>query len=153
VPSQSRLILLVPRIFLGLIGLFLLIQLVPYGHAHANPAVQATPNWDTPQTKALFVRACADCHSNETKWPWYSNVAPISWSIQHHVSEGRGKFNASVPGFGEDARKAAGEVEEGGMPLPTYLPLHPEARLTDAEQQQLITGLEATFGSEQNSGN
>lgn len=150
--SKSRLTRLLPRLALGLLGLFILIQLVPYGRTHSNPAVQAAPNWDSPQTKTLFARACADCHSNETKWPWYSNIAPISWSVQQHVDEGRSKFNASVPGFGEDAKKAANEVAEGGMPLPSYLPMHPEARLSDTEKQQLIAGLKATFGSEAQGG-
>lgn len=147
-PRQSRSLQLIPRILLGLAGLFLLIQLVPYGRTHTNPPVQTTPSWDTPQTKALFARACADCHSNETKWPWYSNVAPLSWFLQQHVNEGRSTFNASIPGFGEEAGEAAEAVENGGMPLSTYLPLHPEARLTEAEQRQLIVGLTATFGSE-----
>lgn len=135
-----------PKLLGGLVGLFALAQLVPYGRAHANPPVQATPNWDSPQTKALFDRACADCHSNETKWPWYSNVAPVSWLVQRHVDEGRSKFNVSVPGFGEDAGEAAEEVREGKMPEPTYLPTHPEARLTDAERDALVRGLAATFG-------
>lgn len=135
-------------LLLVLVGLFVLIQLVPYGRAHANPAVQATPNWDSEQTKALFTRACADCHSYQTKWPWYSNIAPVSWFVQQHVDEGRSKFNASIPGFGEDAKKAASEVEEGGMPLPSYLPMHPAAKLTAVEKQQLIAGLKATFGAE-----
>ena len=136
-----------PKVLGGVLGAFILAQLVPYGRAHANPPVQAEPQWDTPQTRALFDRACADCHSNQTKWPWYSNVAPVSWLVQRHVDEGRSKFNVSVPGFGEDAGKAASEVREGAMPEPTYLPMHPEARLTAAERDQLIRGLAATFGN------
>lgn len=134
---------------LGLVlGGFILIQLLPFGRAHTNPPVQAEPQWDSPATKTLFDRACADCHSNYTKWPWYSNVAPVSWLVQNHVDEGRSKFNVSVPGFGREADEAANEVREGAMPEPTYLPMHPEARLTDAEKQQLIAGLEKTFGGE-----
>ncbi|GAA5502680.1 hypothetical protein Dxin01_02424 [Deinococcus xinjiangensis] len=143
---------LLPRLLLGLLAAFLLIQLVPYGRAHSNPNVQTEPQWAEPETKALFYRACADCHSNQTKWPWYSNVAPVSWFVQQHVDEGRSKFNINVQGFGEDAGKAANEVREGGMPLPTYLPMHPEARLTDAEKQQLIQGLAATFGDKKGGG-
>lgn len=143
---------LLPRLLGGLVAAFVLIQLVPYGRAHSNPPVQATPNWAEPDTKALFTRACADCHSNETKWPWYSNVAPVSWLVQRHVDEGRSKFNVSIPGFGEDAGKAASEVRDGAMPEPTYLPMHPEAKLTDAETQQLIQGLAATFGDKKEGG-
>ena len=57
---------------------FLAIQLVPYGRTHTNPPVTAEPAWDSPQTRALAVRACFDCHSNETVWPWYTSIAPIS---------------------------------------------------------------------------
>lgn len=138
-----------PRLLGGLAAAFVLIQLVPYGRAHTNPPVQVRPAWVDPDTQALFTRACADCHSNETQWPWYSNVAPVSWLVQRHVQEGRQKFNVNVPGFGRDADEAAGQVRRGKMPEPTYLPLHPEARLTDAERQQLIQGLAATFGDEE----
>ena len=147
-PPPRRRPHLAVRLLTGLLGLFVLAQLVPFGRAHANPPVQAEPNWDSPQTKALFDRACADCHSNQTKWPWYSNVAPVSWMVQRHVNEARQKFNVNVPGFGREADEAANEVREGGMPEPTYLPMHPEARLNATERDQLIRGLAATFGKE-----
>lgn len=133
---------------LGALGvLFVLIQLVPYGRAHTNPPVEATVKWDSPTTEALFNRACQDCHSHNTVWPWYSNVAPVSWLVQNHVEEGRSKFNTSIKGFGREAYEAAETVQKGKMPEKTYLPTHPEARLTDAEKQQLIVGLLATFGN------
>ena len=62
-----------------LAGLFLAIQFVPYGRDHSNPPVIGEPTWNSPETRALAVRACFDCHSNETVWPWYSNIAPVSW--------------------------------------------------------------------------
>src|SRR5665811_1851190 len=67
----------------GLLGVLLIIQLVPYGRAHENPPVVAEPAWDTTATRDLVERACYDCHSNETVWPWYTYVAPISWLTQH----------------------------------------------------------------------
>lgn len=137
-----------PRILGGLAAAFVLAQLMPYGRAHANPPAQAGPQWDSPQTQALFDRACADCHSNQTRWPWYSSVAPVSWLVQKHVDEGRSKFNVNVPGFGREADEAAGQVRSGEMPEKTYLPLHPEARLTATERDQLVRGLAATFGAE-----
>ena len=85
---------------------FLLIQLVPYGHAHDNPPVAAEPNWDSPQTRELAQRACFDCHSNETTWPWYSNVAPVSWLVQHDVDEGREYLNFSRWGLGGEGEEA-----------------------------------------------
>jgi mono/diheme cytochrome c family protein len=132
-----------------LMALLVAIQLVPYGRDHANPPVVAEPAWDSPTTRVLFVRACADCHSNETKWPWYTNVAPASWLITHDVDEGRAAFNASEWGRPEnEGDEAAETVQEGEMPPRVYLPLHPEARLTPAERQQLVAGLSATFGGE-----
>ena len=126
------------------------IQVVPYGRDHTNPLVVQEPQWDTPKTRALFMRACADCHSNETKWPWYSNVAPVSWLVQHDVDEGREHFNISnwlhqKKNKGDEAAK---EVREGEMPPLVYLPAHPEARLSETEKKELITGLVNTFGEE-----
>ncbi len=133
------------RTLMSLMGVFLLIQLIPYGHSHTNPAIQANPTWDSPATEIVFKRACADCHSNTTVWPWYSNIAPVSWLVRRHVDEGRSKFNINTIGFGEEAHKAAEEVRSGGMPEPTYLLMHPEARLNSIEKEQLAAGLEATF--------
>jgi mono/diheme cytochrome c family protein len=128
---------------------FLAIQLLPFGRSHQNPPVQAEPAWDSPRTRELFFRACGDCHSNETVWPWYSNIAPVSWMIQDHVLEGRQQFNVSEWGRPEnEAEEAAELVQNGEMPLPNYLPLHPEARLTEAEKQELIQGLLNTFGGD-----
>jgi mono/diheme cytochrome c family protein len=129
--------------------LLLAMQLVPYGRDHTNPPVVAEPTWDSPQTRALFVRACADCHSNQTVWPWYSNIAPVSWLVAHDVEEGRAKFNVSMWGQQRnEGDEAAEAVREGEMPMKIYLPTHPEARLTPAEREQLIAGLTATFGGE-----
>ena len=127
--------------------LFIAIQFVPV--ERTNPPVVSEPDWDSPETKALMQRACFDCHSNETKWPAYAYIAPISWLVAHDVDEGRAEFNlsdwANHPGEGDEM---VDEVEEGGMPLPIYLSMHPEAVLTAAEKEQLITGIKATFGSE-----
>ncbi len=133
----------------GVMGLLLLIQFIPYGRDHTNPPVIAEPAWDSPQTRALFFRACADCHSNETTWLWYSNIAPASWLITRDVMKGRAEFNVSEWGRpdneGDDAAKL---VQNGEMPPWFYLPLHPEANLSPVERQQLINGLLATFGGE-----
>jgi mono/diheme cytochrome c family protein len=132
-----------------LFALFFLIQFIPLAGAKTNPPVIAEPVWDSSQTKALAQRACYDCHSNETKWPWYSNIAPVSWLVIHDTNEGRSKLNFSQWGQDrQEADEAAEVVEKGEMPLPIYLPLHPEARLTSEEKAQLIRGLEATFGRE-----
>lgn len=142
-------------IVVGLV-VFGLIQLVPYGRDHANPAVISEPNWDSPATRDLAVRACFDCHSNETIWPWYSKIAPMSWLVQRDVAEGREVLNFSTWGRGEQEAEEIGEViREGEMPPSQYVLLHPGARLTNAEQDQLINGLAHSLGAsfEEESGN
>jgi mono/diheme cytochrome c family protein len=133
-----------------LIALLIAIQFIPYGKDHTNPKVESQPKWDTAQTEQLFMRACGDCHSNETKWPSYSSIAPISWFVAAHVDEGREHFNVSMWNIQkkQKADEAAEEVEEGDMPLPSYLLAHPEAKLTDVEKEALIQGLKNTFGEE-----
>jgi hypothetical protein len=131
----------------GLLVLFLAIQLIPYGHNHNNPPVQAEPPWDSPQTRETFYRACGDCHSNETVWPWYSNIAPVSWLVMHDVEEGRSRFNVSEWGRArQSGDEAAGMVQEGEMPPGQYLLMHPNARLSDQEKAVFVPGLTATFG-------
>lgn len=135
-------------------GLLLLaIQLVPYGREHANPVVRAEPAWSSPRTRELAQRACFDCHSNQTSWPWYAWVAPASWLVQYDVDEGRRKLNFSEWDRPQkEADEATEEVREGGMPLTPYVILHPHARLTDAEQVELADGLAATLGDRRRRG-
>lgn len=126
---------------------FLIIQLIPAGRNHDNPPVLGEPAWDSPQTKQLFYQACGDCHSNETVWPWYSNIAPVSWLVQNDVDDGRAHLNVSEWGTrGMEADDAAGLIRAGEMPLPIYLVMHPKARLNVADKQSLIKGMSATFG-------
>ena len=124
--------------------LFVAIQFVPYGRDHTNPPARAIA-WDSPRTKELMTDACMDCHSNETKWPWYSNVAPVSWLVQHDVDEGRAELNLSNSEAEVD--EMAETIREGSMPPWQYKPTHPGSRLSDQEQEELIRGLEATFGA------
>ncbi len=142
-PSVFAMFALVGIVTLGLI------QLIPYGRAHSNPPVTGEPAWATPETRELMVRACFGCHSNEVEWPWYSNVAPISWAVTDHVDEGRDEVNYSEFGNGGgDFDDTLESILDGEMP-PGYFTvfgLHPEAKLTDAERDQLIAGLRATPG-------
>ena len=132
---------------LTLIGLGFAIQVVPYGRGHENPDVLREPRWDRPGTRELFFRACKDCHSNQSEWPWYSSVAPASWLVQRDVDEGRSHFNVSEWGRAENhGDEAAEKVREAEMPPWFYLPAHPEAQLSDREREALIAGLLATFG-------
>jgi hypothetical protein len=117
--------------------------------SHDNPPVSKEPTWDSPQTHALARRACLDCHSNETVWPWYSYVAPASWLVSFDVMRGRREINFSEWRGGERGSRIAREIEEKiterEMPHGNYLMLHPEARLTNEERQQLIDGFKASL--------
>jgi cytochrome c551/c552 len=139
------------RIILILIGiglvLFLLLQLIPYGRDHTNPAVVAEPSWDSPATRDLAKRACFDCHSNESVWPWYSNIAPVSWLVYFDVREGRNRMNFSEwnSNFPSNVNELVGIIQEGEMPPAQYLLMHPNANLSTADKQALITGLQKSI--------
>ncbi len=148
------------RLFLSGLCLFVVIQLVPVNRAQppVDPAKKLQP---PPEVEAILRASCYDCHSNETKWPWYTYVAPVSWWIANHVNDGRRRLNLSEwadlkPRLGRDTRliggqppttaqyqvKILGDMEtsimENQMPLSSYLVMHPEARMTP-EQFKLVT--------------
>lgn len=93
---------------------------------------------------ALLRVACYDCHSNETRWPWYASVAPSSWLCVKDTNEARRHLNFSEwgnypPGKVEHKLEEIAEyVEDGEMPLAIYLPLHSEARLSDEDRAALV---------------
>jgi len=125
---------------------FIGIQFVPYGREHINPPVGAEPAWDSPETRVLAKQACFDCHSNETEWPAYSTIAPVSWLVQHDVSEGRAVLNFSEwQRPQEEAKEAVEEVREGEMPLRLYALMHSHARLSASDRERLARGLERTL--------
>ncbi len=122
------------------------IQFVPFGHTHTNPPVTKEPAWDSPRIRTLVVRACYDCHSNETNWKWYTSVAPASWLTQRDVNDGRRALNFSE--WDRPRQKSgdiAGQVRSGEMPPWFYTPLHPEAKLTEAEKAELVAWAEKSF--------
>ena len=126
---------------LGLLALGLAIQLVR--PARTNPPVEPAKTLEAhvdvpPQVEAILARACVDCHTNRTRWPWYSHVAPVSWLIASDVNGGRQHLNFSdweqrhrhdESPFDEMCR----QVRDGDMPPWYYVPLHPQARLTPAD--------------------
>jgi cytochrome c551/c552 len=124
-----------------------LIQFIPYGHDHTNPPAVKEPTWNSSATRALIRRACFDCHSNETVWPWYSNIAPVSWLVQNDVDGGRRHLNFTEWDHPQrHAGDIAAQVKQGDMPLWFYLPMHSAARLTPADKEALIDGAEKTLG-------
>ena len=129
-----------------LIVVFGLMQLVPYGRTHSNPPTIMEPTWDSPRTRELAVRACFDCHSNETKWPWYADVAPMSWNVEYDIANGRSVINFSEWNRSYPLAVYSGlSVRTGGMPIGKYKLAHPEAQLTPEETEALIRGLDATL--------
>jgi hypothetical protein len=92
---------------------------------------------------AILERSCNDCHSSETSWPWYSNVSPVSWFLKQHVDEGRRELSfsewATYPKRKRERKlhEICEQVESGQMPLASYLPLHPSARLSDEDKRVL----------------
>ncbi len=129
------------RLTLGVLAaLFVGIQFVPV-EAMENPPSQP-PLPEPPEVVAILKRACYDCHSHEVRWPWYSRIAPVSWLVASDVVEGRKGINFSEwPEDPEDrvfSREQSWEsVESGEMPLWFYLPVHPEANLTEADKAVL----------------
>jgi Haem-binding domain len=129
------------QITLGvLVVSFVGIQFVPVA-AMENPASQP-PLQEPPEVVAILKRACYDCHSHEVRWPWYSRIAPVSWLVARDVVEGRKGINFSEWPEDEEDRAFSREqtwdsVESGEMPLWFYLPVHPEANLTEADKAVL----------------
>jgi Haem-binding domain len=208
-PKKRRRWLSVLLIILGLLILaFIGIQFIPV--SRTNPQALAPIQWDSPQTQALARQACMDCHSNETVWPWYSHIAPVSWLAYYDVMRGRSELNFSTlgsaqgqapggsrnqpqdlayrlgqllaggsgrggPGGGDRppefnggqpqggeptqsqgfpaggfggrlAERISEAIQSGKMPPAKYTLIHSGARLSSEQLQQLLKGLEATFG-------
>lgn len=134
------------KILVAVVLLLFAIQLVPVGRT--NPP--ATAKVDAPQEAlAVLERSCFDCHSNETRWPWYAYLAPVSWLVTHDVKEGREHVNFSEWGqydaekVGDILKDLREEVEEGKMPLPIYLVMHGDARLSEQDKQTLYAWADA----------
>jgi hypothetical protein len=117
------------------------IQLVPV--TRTNPPLQ-TEMPASPELRAVLRRACYDCHSNETVWPWYSRIAPVSWLLARDVNGGRKRLNFSAWNLmpaatqAKRVRESGKNVQEGDMPPWFYLPMHPAARLSDNDKAILM---------------
>lgn len=92
----------------------------------------------------MLKTACYDCHSNQPTYPWYTNIAPVSWWIKHHIDEGSHHLNFSIWGTYKEKRKnhkldeCVEMIEEGEMPMSSYTLMHGDAKLTDAQKLQLV---------------
>src|ERR1700722_115682 len=138
------------RCAIGLAIVFLLLQV--FQPARTNPPVKtdflasmAAP----PDITTIFHSACYDCHSNQTRWPWYSYIAPMSWQIAQDVNEGRRHVNLSEwPGDNpslalKKMQNMSDEIDDDDMPLPKYTLIHKDARLTEKQRDELAAWLDA----------
>ncbi len=139
------------KILLWSVVVFVLIQFIPVDRT--NPPIQSSLNFvnveKTPQKiSEILKNSCYDCHSFETKYPKYAYVAPISWSVKHHINEGREHVNFSIwTTYNRDLKKNIMEkailtIEDGKMPMPGYITQHPEAKLSAAERKILMNYFE-----------
>ena len=129
------------RSAVGLIAVLIVAQFVPV--ARVNPTERGQPAAPA-EVQAILQRACYDCHSNETRWPWYSYVAPMSFLIARDVTEGRRELNFSLWSQFNERRKSrklkeiVEQLEKGKMPQWYYVALHPDAKLSPADRELII---------------
>jgi len=137
-------------LFILLIAAFVVMQF--FGIDRTNPEFDPENDFlsmEKPpaELEKLVKASCYDCHSNQTKWPWYSYVAPVSWLIDEHVTDGRDNVNLSEWGEYELEDRAyiieemIEEIEDGEMPFPGYDKLHPDANLSEEQKQALFKWL------------
>ncbi len=126
------------KILIGVAGVLIAIQFIPVDRS--NPPAEGEIMEST-ELKTILKRSCYDCHSNETVWPWYSYVAPVSWLVADDVHEGRKHLNFSnwqnieVRKVSKAKQEIWEMVSEGEMPLGKYVLLHPEAKLSEKDKQ------------------
>lgn len=115
--------------------------LPPVDPSHEIQAAVQVP----PPADAILKRSCYDCHSSHTRWPWYAKIAPSSWLLASDVNDGRNAMSFSEFATYSPRKQAkrldniCDQVKKGDMPLWFYLPLHPAAKLSDADKQTLCT--------------
>ncbi len=131
--------------------LIILIQVIPWGSiipafAETNPPVQTQIQWNSATTERLVRTACYDCHSNETIWPWYARITPVSWLVAHDTNEGRQNLNFSTQSADQiNPNELIEQIQRGAMPKSPYTVMHPDAILSDAQKADLIAGLQASL--------
>jgi hypothetical protein len=122
--------------------------------ADIKPRNEGVPLLFNSEPARVLVRACGNCHSNRTDWPWYSQVAPVSWWIERHVREGREQLDLSQwetysPGQRRDKLESmCGLISTGRMPPGLYTSMHPEAKLTDTDKKAVCAWVkQVTMGA------
>ncbi len=133
-----------------LIGLLVILVVIQFIHPEKNinttvSSLDMNLMYPIPDSvNEVLKKACYDCHSNNTRYPWYNNIQPVAWWLNDHIQEGKREINFSefgrrtLPKQAKKLKKLAKEVEEGGMPLDSYTWIHKDAALTDREKQMVI---------------
>ena len=143
---MRKLLRVLKWLVIALLVIFVGIQFIR--PARTNPVIDQPQTIEahvqmSPEVSSILARSCNDCHSNKTVWPWYTNVAPVSWWLSNHVNEGRHELNMSewgrLPRDRQERklRQMCDEVTDGMMPLSSYLPMHPTARLSEQDKKTL----------------
>jgi len=135
------------KVLLAALGILIVLQFIKIDKT--NP--ETNPQYDiytagnlSPEIGSLLKNACNDCHSNHTKYPWYTSFQPFGWFVSGHIKHGRGNLNFSEwHGYSESKRSNKAEdcievLEAGRMPLKSYTWMHPKARLTKEQNKELI---------------
>ena len=145
---------------IGIVIVLLIVVIQFFRIDKINPTVISSNDFivmksPTEEIATMIKTSCYDCHSNETKYIWYSNIAPISWWLKHHVDEGREELNFSEWGTYSEKRKdhkleeCVEELEEGEMPLKPYLWTHGDAKLTKDQKEKLMNWFDSLRKSNQ----
>lgn len=138
---------MIRKIALGVLAVFVIIQFIrPAKNTNAVSATNniATLYGITPEVDVILKKACYDCHSNNTTYPWYFSIQPVAWWMTDHINEAKEELNFSefgampVPKQLKKIKKTAKAVKEGWMPLNSYTWMHKDAVLTDAEKDAVV---------------
>jgi hypothetical protein len=139
------------KITTGLMIGFTIIQTFPIWQLEPsmdprNPPVRYQVEWASPEADHIMEQVCYTCHSNETEYPIYMRIAPLSWIAAQHVNEGRAHLNFSEQSLDTvDPNVLVAMIQADVMPPQAYRLTHPEANLTDAQKERLIQSILATF--------
>jgi hypothetical protein len=141
-----------------LLGGLMLMQFIPIWMIEPmmdprNPPVQYEIEWASDEADSIMRMVCYTCHSNETRYPIYAQIAPVSWMAAEHVNQGRQQLNFSEQPMDEISMGRLIEyIQSDAMPPAEYRLTHPEANLSEAQKAVLIEGIRATFNSQQSAG-
>ena len=135
------------KILLFLLIVFVGIQFVPTTRNQSTEILDTaiTKSFEVPQNiQTLLKKSCYDCHSNNTDYPWYNKVQPVSWFLEHHIKEGKEELNFSEFGsYSKRKQKSKlksliSQVEDGEMPLASYTLIHSDAKLSESEKKEIM---------------